>query len=175
LAAHNSRDWVLNPRTCKELAPFGKVIGIPLLLLSVALAIADGGWFKRCFWAWRLAVTIVAAEILGNFASVFLGHIVDGAIGFTDFSEAEGFIGRLWTLPIIRALYAGFHLATGLRATRLPNFRRQLQAHGFRCQLEQKALGGFLCSSLWRNKIPEDRRASAAVCERSEEFADRAM
>jgi ubiquinone/menaquinone biosynthesis C-methylase UbiE len=71
----------------------------------------------------------------------------------SEFSEVEGFIGRFWTVPIIRALYAGFHLATGLRAIRLPNFKPQLQAHGFRCQLEQKALGGLLCSSLWRSKI----------------------
>lgn len=37
--------WALNPRAYKELAPFGRVMGIPFLLLGVALAVAGMGWF----------------------------------------------------------------------------------------------------------------------------------
>jgi hypothetical protein len=77
------RMWVLNPRAYKELAPFGKATGIPFLLLGVALAVAGVGWFKQFLWAWRLAVAIIATQILGNFVNVILGRVVEGAIGIT--------------------------------------------------------------------------------------------
>jgi hypothetical protein len=77
------RMWAINPRAYKELAPFGKAIGIPFLLLGVALAVAGVGWFKRFLWAWRLAVAIIATQILGNLVNVILGRVVEGAIGIT--------------------------------------------------------------------------------------------
>ena len=77
------RMWALNPRTYRELAPFGRVIGIPFLLLGVALTVAGIGWFKGCLWAWRLAVVIIATQVLGNLMNIFLGRIVEGAIGIT--------------------------------------------------------------------------------------------
>ena len=42
------RMWTLNPRAYKELAPLGKVVGIPFLMLGVLLAVACVGWFKPC-------------------------------------------------------------------------------------------------------------------------------
>jgi hypothetical protein len=75
------RMWILNPRAHKELASFGKAVGIPFLLLAVTLAIAGMGWFKRRLWAWRLAVAIIAAQVLGDLVNVFLGRVVEGGIG----------------------------------------------------------------------------------------------
>ena len=41
------RMWALNPRAYKDLAPFGKAVGIPFLLLGVTLAIAGVGWLRH--------------------------------------------------------------------------------------------------------------------------------
>jgi hypothetical protein len=75
------RIWALNPRAYNTLAPFGKTVGIPFLLLAVTLAVASVGWFKRCLWAWRLTVGIVVMQILGDLVNVFLGHNFEDLLG----------------------------------------------------------------------------------------------
>jgi predicted signal transduction protein with EAL and GGDEF domain len=74
--------WALNPRAYKELAPFGRAVGIPFLLLSFALAVASIGWFKYRLWGWRLAVAIIATQVLGDLVNAFMGDVVRGSIGF---------------------------------------------------------------------------------------------
>src|SRR5271157_4086730 len=61
--------WTLNPRAYKDLAPFGKTVGIPFLLLGVTLAVASIGWFRRRLWGWRLAVAVIATQVLGDLAN----------------------------------------------------------------------------------------------------------
>lgn len=75
--------WALNSHAHKQLAPFGKTVGIPFLALSATLAAAGTGWFRRWLWGWRLAVVIIASQVLGNLVSVFVGHFLRGAIGIT--------------------------------------------------------------------------------------------
>jgi len=75
------RLWTLNPRAYKELAPHTKAVGIPFLLLGVTLAVAGMGWFKRRVWGWRLAVAIIAIQVLGDLVNAFRGDIVQGSIG----------------------------------------------------------------------------------------------
>ena len=75
------RIWTLNPHAYNELGPFGKAAGIPFLLLSLTLAIAAVGWFKRRVWGWRLAVAVIATQVLGNSVNLFLGRLVEGGIG----------------------------------------------------------------------------------------------
>jgi hypothetical protein len=75
------RMWVLNPRAYKELAPFGKTIGIPFLLLSITLAVAGVGWLNRRVWGWRLALAIIATQVLGDFVNAFMGDVVRGLVG----------------------------------------------------------------------------------------------
>jgi hypothetical protein len=58
--------WTLNPRAFRELTPYGKVVGIPFLLLGVTLAVAGVGWFKYRLWGWRLAVGVIATQVLGT-------------------------------------------------------------------------------------------------------------
>jgi len=74
--------WALNPRAYRELAPLGRMIGIPFLLLGAILLAAAVGWFRRALWGWRLAVALIAAQVIGNIVNLFLGHIAEGATGF---------------------------------------------------------------------------------------------
>lgn len=67
----------------------------------------------------------------------------------SDFRQADGAIGRLWTGALIRSLYAAFRLVTGLRVTRLPNYPAALASRGLLLRREQISLGGLLHSSLW--------------------------
>jgi hypothetical protein len=75
--------WTLNPTAYKQLVPFGASAGVLFLLLSAALAVAGRGWFKRRLWGWRLAVVVVAIQVLGDLLNVLMGNVVKGAIGFT--------------------------------------------------------------------------------------------
>jgi len=75
------RMWALNPRAYKGLTPLGKMAGIAFILLGLMLAVAAMGWFKRCLWGWRLAVGVIAAQVLGDLVNIFLGRIVEGGIG----------------------------------------------------------------------------------------------
>ena len=75
------RTWFINSAAYARLAPFEKRIGIPLLLLSAMLAIAGTGWFGRRLWAWRLAVFIIATQVLGDLVNAFMGNVVRGGVG----------------------------------------------------------------------------------------------
>jgi hypothetical protein len=77
------RMWMLNPGAYKQLVPFGRAAGILFLLLGAALALAGAGWFKRRLWGWRLAVAILATQVLGDLVNALRGDVVRGAIGFT--------------------------------------------------------------------------------------------
>src|SRR5271168_4405101 len=73
--------WILNPRAHQQLVPFGRRIGIPFLLLSVSLAAAAVGWFNHRLWGWRLAVLIIAVQVLGDLFNFVLGHFIEGGVG----------------------------------------------------------------------------------------------
>jgi hypothetical protein len=73
--------WRLNPRAYGQLQPLGPAAGIPFLCLGLALAAAGFGWFRRRIWGWRLAVGIIAIQILGGFINCIRGDWLHGAIG----------------------------------------------------------------------------------------------
>ncbi|HXJ05923.1 MAG TPA: hypothetical protein VNH65_12545 [Candidatus Acidoferrum sp.] len=75
------RMWKLNPRAYRELAPLGKMMGIPFLLLGGTLAVAGFNWFQHRIWGWRLAVAVIATQVLGNVVNICLGHFVEGGVG----------------------------------------------------------------------------------------------
>ena len=75
------RIWSLNPRAYAELTPLGRVVGMGFILFGMTLAVTAVGWFKRCLWGWRLAVGIIAAQVLGDVVNVSRGRIVAGGIG----------------------------------------------------------------------------------------------
>lgn len=67
----------------------------------------------------------------------------------SDFREADGPIGRMWTGAVIRSLYAAFRLTTGLRVTQMPDYQAALASRGYLLRCEVTAFGGLLHSSLW--------------------------
>jgi hypothetical protein len=97
------RIWALNPLAYKQLAPLGRTIGIPFLLLSGALAAAGAGWLRRRFWGWLLTVTIIATQVLGNLVNATLGDVLRGGIGFTIASGLLFYLLR----PNVRAVFVG--------------------------------------------------------------------
>ena len=96
------RLWLLNPRAYKELAPHGKAVGIPFLLLGIGLAVAGTGWFKRRLWAWRLAVAIIATQVLGDLVNAFNGDLLRGGVGFV----IAGLLLVYLLRPDVRAAFA---------------------------------------------------------------------
>jgi hypothetical protein len=75
------RVWVINAPAYGRLAPFGKTVGIPFLLLGATLAVAGMGWFMRRVWGWRLAVAIIATQVLGDLVNASIGDLAGGSVG----------------------------------------------------------------------------------------------
>ena len=51
------------------------------MLLGLTLAAAAVGWFKRRIWGWRLAIGVIATQVLGDAINISLGHFVEGGFG----------------------------------------------------------------------------------------------
>lgn len=75
------RLWTLNPMAYQQLAPLGADVGILFLVLAAALTAAGIGWFRHRVWGWRLAVVIVATQVLGDVVNCARGDLVRGGIG----------------------------------------------------------------------------------------------
>jgi hypothetical protein len=76
------RVWALNPTAYKQLAPMGGTVGIFFSLLGAVLVAAGIGWFRRRLWGWRLAVAIIAAQVLGDAVNCVRGDWLRGGAGF---------------------------------------------------------------------------------------------
>lgn len=74
--------WLLNPTAYMQLEPSSRFVGPAFLLLGVALGAAAVGWFLRKLWGWRLAVAIIAVQVLGALMNLLRGDFVRGAAGF---------------------------------------------------------------------------------------------
>ena len=75
------RLWVLNQMAYKRLVPMGRAVGILFLLLSGALTTAGIGWFRRRPWGWRLAVVIIATQVVGDLVNCVRGDSLRGGTG----------------------------------------------------------------------------------------------
>jgi hypothetical protein len=73
--------WALNPTAYKELTPLGGSVGILFLLLGATLAASGVGWFRHRLWGWRLAIAIIATQVLGDFVNCVRGDFLRGGIG----------------------------------------------------------------------------------------------
>jgi len=73
--------WALNPIAYKQFAPLGGTVGILFLLLGAALTLAGIGWFRRRLWGWRLAVVIIATQVLGDVVNCVRGDLLRGGTG----------------------------------------------------------------------------------------------
>lgn len=94
--------WAINAPAYRWLAPFGKTIGIPFILLGATLAVAATGWFGHRLWGWRLAVAIIATEVLGNIVHAFMGSLVRGGVGVV----ISGALLLYLLRPEVRAVFA---------------------------------------------------------------------
>ena len=97
----SDRVWALNPIAHRQLTSLGKPIGILFFLLSATLAVAGTGWFKRRPWAWRLAVAVIATQVLGDLFNFFRGDWVRGGIGFIIATALLAYLLR----PTVRAAF----------------------------------------------------------------------
>jgi hypothetical protein len=75
------RIWDLYPMAYKQLAPLGRAVGILFLLLGAALAATGIGWLRRRLWGWRLAVVIIATQVLGDVINCIRGDFLRGGTG----------------------------------------------------------------------------------------------
>ena len=75
------RAWALNPTAYKQLAPLGAEVGLLFLGLGVALMTAGIGWFRHRLWGWRLAVVIIATQVLGDVVNCVRGDWLRGGTG----------------------------------------------------------------------------------------------
>jgi hypothetical protein len=73
--------WALNPRAYNQLAPYGKTIGIPFLLLGITMVISGIGWLKRRAWGWRLAAIVIVTQVLAHFVTALMGDVTRGIVG----------------------------------------------------------------------------------------------
>jgi hypothetical protein len=96
------RLWALNPIAYKQLARLGDTLGILFLLLGTALAGAGIGWFRRRLWGWRLAVAIIATQVLGDVVNCVRGDWLRGGTGVI----IAGALLLFLLQPKIRATFA---------------------------------------------------------------------
>jgi ubiquinone/menaquinone biosynthesis C-methylase UbiE len=115
--------------------------------------LVTGHFFLDCF---------TDAELVGTIARIAEWSTPDACWLVSDFREAQTRMGRLWTQAMIRGLYAGFRMMTGLRVRRVPDYAAALAAYGYRLRAEEERLGGLLFSSVWERSArrggSEERR-----------------
>jgi hypothetical protein len=97
------RMWVLNPTAHTQLATFAKPAGILFLLLAAVLALAGTGWFKHRLWGWRLAVAVIATQVLGDLVNFLRGDFWRGGVGISIASALLLYLLR----PAVRAVFHG--------------------------------------------------------------------
>ena len=97
------RIWVLNPTAHKQLATFATPAGILFLLLAAILVLAGIGWFKRRLWGWKLAVAVIATQVLGDLVNFFKGDYWPGGVGFSIATALLLYLLR----PAVRAVFNG--------------------------------------------------------------------
>jgi hypothetical protein len=97
------RMWALNPMAHNQLASLGRPVGILFLLLAAVMALAGTGWLKHRFWGWRLALAVIATQVLGDLISFFRGDWLRGGVGFSIATALLVYLLR----PAVRAVFNG--------------------------------------------------------------------
>ena len=94
------RAWSLNPEAHIQLTALGRWIGIPFLLLACALALAGVGWFRQRLWAWRLAVVIIATQVVGGLVHIVTGRFLEGFVALFISTGLLVYLFRLLTRAV---------------------------------------------------------------------------
>jgi len=64
--------------------------------------VAGTGWFGHRIWGWRLAVAIIATQVLGDLVNAFMGDFLKGGVGFV----IAGLLLVYLLRPEVRAAFA---------------------------------------------------------------------
>ena len=99
------RAWTLNPTAYKQLSPLGSEIGILFVILALVLVVSGVGWFQHSLWGWRLAVAVIATQVIGDIVNLVRGDLLRGGIGVI---VACALLLCLLT-PRVRAAFSGIH------------------------------------------------------------------
>ena len=86
--------WVLNKRGHEGLATMGRIAAAGFAVLSLALACAALGWFRRRRWGWVLGLTIIAINMAGDLGQLFIGERWKGAVGVVIAGAVLGYMLR---------------------------------------------------------------------------------
>ena len=73
--------WKLNLAASEQLHQLGPSVAIAFLALGAVMVVTAIGWMKRRFWAWALAVVIIASQVLGDLGNAIRGQYLQGAVG----------------------------------------------------------------------------------------------
>jgi hypothetical protein len=79
----------------------GRAAAIPFGIVSIALALAAAGWFRRRYWGWVLGVTIIAINAAGDLVNLVIGEHTKGAVGVV----IAGLLLIYMTLSRVRAFF----------------------------------------------------------------------
>lgn len=96
------RAWSFNPDAHIQLTALGRWIGIPFLLLACTLALAGVGWFRQRLWGWRLAVVIIATQVVGGLVRIVTGRFLEGFVALFISAALLAYLSR----PLTRAVFA---------------------------------------------------------------------
>ena len=72
----------------------------------------------------------------------------------SEFRLPDSGIWRFAGGALIQVMYWFFHIATGLKTNRAPDYRAAFTGQGFRCIRSRSTLGGLLASELWEKGDP---------------------
>lgn len=73
--------WALNKQAHIQLAALGRIAAIPFTIVSIALACAAVGWFRRRRWGWVLGTSIIAVNAAGDVVNLAIGEHLKGTVG----------------------------------------------------------------------------------------------
>src|SRR5882724_7553783 len=75
------RAWELNKSGHAQLAPLGRIMGLPFVVVAVVALCAGIGWFKRRRWAWMVGTLGIALNCAGDLINMTIGEFWKGAAG----------------------------------------------------------------------------------------------
>lgn len=84
------------------LMPYRQIAGPGFLALSLVMAVASVGCFRRREWGRVLAIAIFAVNGAGDVVQLLLGHWLEGGIGVT----AAGLLIHWLTRPAVKEVFA---------------------------------------------------------------------
>jgi hypothetical protein len=93
--------WAINKQAHVQLSTLGRMVGFPFLVVSLALALAALGWFRRRRWGWILGTSIIAVNAFGDLVNLVIGERLKGSVGIVIAGSLLFYLFR----PIVRMYF----------------------------------------------------------------------